>query len=123
MAPHRYPFLLVERPAAGEGNEAAVEVGITANAAHLRATVEHSIGLVTALNPVIGYAASAEVAAEALATGRSVYDIVTERRLVEPAVLEQVLHPEGMLAPALTPAATSAATPAATSAVPPQREV
>lgn len=36
MAPHRYPFLLVDRPAIGEGAEAAVEVKLTANAALLR---------------------------------------------------------------------------------------
>jgi aspartate ammonia-lyase len=83
--------------------------GITANAAHLRSTVEHSIGLVTVLNPVLGYAVSAEVAAEALATGRSVYDIVTERRLVEPAVLEQMLSPDGMVAPPLAAAPVASA--------------
>jgi aspartate ammonia-lyase len=75
--------------------------GITANVADLRASVERSIGLVTALNPFIGYAASAQVAQEALATGRSVYDIVIDRNLVDPTVLARVLHPKGMTAPAL----------------------
>jgi aspartate ammonia-lyase len=88
--------------------------GITANADVLRSSVERSIGLVTALNPYIGYAACAEVAAEALATGRSVYDVVVERRLVEPTVLERLLHPEGMLAPAVNPVPVT---------VPPRREV
>lgn len=36
MAPHRYPFLLVDRPAAAAGEEPAVEIGLTANAALLR---------------------------------------------------------------------------------------
>ena len=41
--------------------------------------VENSIGLVTALNPVIGYERSASIAKEALATGGSVYDLVLEK--------------------------------------------
>ena len=74
--------------------------GITANTAELRSSVERSIGLVTALNPVLGYAVAAEVAQEALVTGRSVYEIVLERKLVEPAAIERLLRPEGMVAPA-----------------------
>jgi aspartate ammonia-lyase len=74
--------------------------GITANTAELRSSVERSIGLVTALNPHIGYAASAEVAQEALASGRSVVEIVIERNLVDRAVIERLLRPEGMIAPA-----------------------
>jgi aspartate ammonia-lyase len=89
--------------------------GITANAEELRLSVERSIGLVTALNPFIGYAASAEVAAEALTTGRSVVDIVTERQLVSPEVLDRLLHPEGMTAPV-----TVSPTPGS---MPSQREV
>ena len=50
--------------------------GITANREHLRQLVEHSIGIVTALNPYIGYTNATAVAQEALATGRSVYDLV-----------------------------------------------
>jgi aspartate ammonia-lyase len=73
--------------------------GITANAAHLRESVERSIGLVTALNPVIGYAASTMVAEEALRTGRSVYDIVVAHGLLDKAVLDRLLSPEGMVAP------------------------
>src|SRR4051812_41199829 len=46
--------------------------GITANREHLRAQVEHSIGLVTALTPYIGYAQASAIAQEALASGASV---------------------------------------------------
>jgi aspartate ammonia-lyase len=45
--------------------------GITANREHLRRTVERSIGIVTALNPFIGYANATEIAQEALATDQS----------------------------------------------------
>jgi aspartate ammonia-lyase len=82
--------------------------GITANTEVLRSSVERSIGLVTALNPLIGYAAAARVADEALATGRSVYDVVTEWGLVEAAVLDRLLRPEGMVAP---PVAAISSTP------------
>lgn len=53
--------------------------GITANAETLRATVESSIGLVTALNPYIGYSAATSIAKEALATGRGVAGLVWRR--------------------------------------------
>jgi len=53
--------------------------GITANRERLRGIVENSIGVVTALNPYIGYANATQIAQEALASGRSVYDLVLER--------------------------------------------
>jgi aspartate ammonia-lyase len=49
--------------------------GITANRDALRASVERSIGIVTALNPYIGYAHATDVAAEAH-SGRGVAEIV-----------------------------------------------
>jgi aspartate ammonia-lyase len=48
--------------------------GITANPDRMRYFVEHSIGIVTALVPIIGYERATEVAKDALATGRGVYD-------------------------------------------------
>jgi len=68
--------------------------GITANVELLRSEVENSIGLVTALNPYIGYAAATEVAKEALASGRGVAELVLERRLLPPEKLEAILRPE-----------------------------
>jgi hypothetical protein len=56
--------------------------GITANRDALRASVERSIGIVTALNPYIGYAHATDVAAEAHASGRGVAEIVLERGLM-----------------------------------------
>ncbi|MEO6605264.1 MAG: aspartate ammonia-lyase, partial [Aeromicrobium sp.] len=53
-----------------------------------------SIGLVTALNPYIGYAAATEVAKEALATGRGVAELVLERGLLPREKLEAILKPE-----------------------------
>lgn len=73
--------------------------GITANRDHCRRLVEHSIGLVTALNPILGYEKSTQVAHEALQTGRSVYEIVLEKALLSKAELDDLLSPENMIKP------------------------
>ncbi|MEO9137244.1 MAG: aspartate ammonia-lyase [Casimicrobiaceae bacterium] len=73
--------------------------GITANRERLRSIVENSIGVVTALNPYIGYANATQIAQEALATGRSVYDLVLERKLLSKARLDEILQPEVLTRP------------------------
>jgi aspartate ammonia-lyase len=73
--------------------------GITANPDRMRQFVEQSIGIVTALVPVLGYETSTEIAREALASGRGVYEIVTERGLLTREQLDQALNPESMTAP------------------------
>ncbi len=73
--------------------------GITANKDVCRSLVENSIGIVTALNPHIGYEASASVAREALEKGASVYDLVLERKLLSKEKLDEILSPEAMLHP------------------------
>ena len=71
--------------------------GITANEEHCLNLVKNSIGLVTALNPVIGYEASTQIAKEALETNRSVYDLVLEKELLSEEELNQILAPENMI--------------------------
>lgn len=73
--------------------------GITANEAHCKDMVLHSIGIVTALNPYIGYKNSTKIAKEALETGKSVYDLVLEHNLLSKEQLDDILNPENMLAP------------------------
>ncbi len=73
--------------------------GITANRDHLRATVENSIGVVTALNPYIGYANATKVAQEALATGKSVSALVLEMGLLSKEKLDEILRPEVLTRP------------------------
>ncbi|MFP3580232.1 aspartate ammonia-lyase [Arthrobacter sp. SIMBA_036] len=68
--------------------------GITANTERLRLTVEQSIGLVTALNPHIGYASATAIAQEALATGKGVAELVLEHGLLTAGQLEDLLSPE-----------------------------
>ncbi|MFZ5517204.1 MAG: aspartate ammonia-lyase [Candidatus Zhuqueibacterota bacterium] len=73
--------------------------GISANKQHARDLVESSIGLVTALNPYIGYEKSSEVAKEALSSGRKVYDIVLEKGYLSREQLDHILKPENMVQP------------------------
>ena len=77
--------------------------GITANRDTLRASIERSIGIVTALNPYIGYANATEVAAEAHRSNRGVAEIVLERKLMSPEQLADVLRPEVLTRPQMIP--------------------
>jgi aspartate ammonia-lyase len=70
--------------------------GITANPDRMRWFVEHSIGIVTALVPVIGYEQATDVAKTALTTGRGVYDLVCERGLMTREALDELLNPAAM---------------------------
>jgi len=58
-----------------------------------------SIGLVTALNPVLGYETSSDIAKTALKDDRSVYDLVLERGLLSKEALDEILKPENMTQP------------------------
>jgi aspartate ammonia-lyase len=73
--------------------------GITANRERLRQIVENSVGIVTALNPYIGYTNAVSVAQEALGTGRSVYQIVLARKLLDEAQLKHILQPAMLTRP------------------------
>ena len=72
-------------------------LGITANREHCRQMVENSIGLVTALNPILGYEKSSLIAEEALRTGKSVVEVVLEKGYLSREQLEQVLSPQRMI--------------------------
>jgi aspartate ammonia-lyase len=75
-------------------------VGITANAEHAEKLVRNSIGIVTQLNPVLGYETAASVAKEALATGQSVHDIaVTARKLLTQEKWDEIFTFENMIRP------------------------
>jgi aspartate ammonia-lyase len=73
--------------------------GITANEDRCRALVENSIGLVTALNPVLGYERSTQLAKEALETNKGVYELVLEKNLLSKEELDEILKPENMIKP------------------------
>lgn len=73
--------------------------GIQANATHTKEQVLHSIGIVTALNPYIGYKASTKIAKEALETGKGVYELILAHQLMTQEQLDELLDPKHMLAP------------------------
>ncbi|RFS26306.1 aspartate ammonia-lyase [Chitinophaga silvatica] len=75
-------------------------VGITANADRTKDMVMHSIGIVTQLNPIIGYEKSATIAREALQTGKSVHDLaVKEKKWVTQEKWDEVFTFENLIKP------------------------
>ena len=74
-------------------------VDIKANRDVCRQYVENSIGIVTALVPVIGYEKSAAIAKEALKTGGSVFELVLEKGWITREQLDDMLRPENMTDP------------------------
>src|SRR6516165_12809471 len=73
--------------------------GIKANGERCLSYVQNSIGLVTALNPVLGYEKSAAIAKEALKSGGSVYDLVISKGWLTKNQLDEILKPESMTHP------------------------
>src|SRR5690554_6330518 len=74
-------------------------IGITANEERCKEMVMNSIGLVTALNPYLGYENSSKIATEAMLTGKKVYDIILDQGLMDKKMLDEVLKPENMIKP------------------------
>ncbi|RRQ27419.1 aspartate ammonia-lyase [Rhodococcus sp. Eu-32] len=70
--------------------------GITANVDRMRATVERSAGVVTALNPHIGYDAATELAARALSSDRTVAELAVESGLLTPDDVAKLLSPQAL---------------------------
>ena len=73
--------------------------GITANRERLYESVTNSIGVITALSPYIGYAASAGIAKTALNTGRPIPELVVEAGLLTAAQVADLLAPESLVGP------------------------
>jgi aspartate ammonia-lyase len=73
--------------------------GITANENRCNFYVQATVSLATALNPYIGYAKSAEVVKESVATGKSIIDIVREKKLLSEEEIKEILDPARMTEP------------------------
>ena len=73
--------------------------GIRPDSERCRELLDRSTAVATALSPYIGYAATAEIAKESVRTGRSIRDLVRERRLLDDDQLERILSPEAMTSP------------------------
>lgn len=77
--------------------------GVTANVEHLRNSVANSIGVVTALNPYIGYVNATEIAQMALISGRGVSELVLEKGLLSAEQLAEILKPDVLTTPQRQP--------------------
>lgn len=74
--------------------------GITANKEHCFNMVMNSIGIVTQLNPILGYEESSSIAGEALKTGKSIHDIVViERKLITQSKWDEIYSLENLINP------------------------
>ena len=73
--------------------------GITANDKRCNFYVQATVSLATALNPYIGYAKAAEIAKEAVATGRSIIEIAREKKLLSEKDITEILDPVRMTEP------------------------
>ncbi len=75
-------------------------IGITANEEACRNMVMNSIGIITALNPILGYEACSVIAKEALETGKSVHDIaVTEKQLITQQKWDEIFNLDNLINP------------------------
>ncbi|MFQ5777991.1 MAG: aspartate ammonia-lyase [Terriglobia bacterium] len=74
--------------------------GITANKQRARRYAESTVALATALNPYIGYARAAELAKQAVRTGRTITELALERKLLDAKQLRKILDPRRMTEPA-----------------------
>ncbi len=75
--------------------------GITANEGVCREEVKKSVGVITAINPHVGYETAARIAKEALTTGRPVREIVLEEGVLTSEELDKILNPYEMTEPGI----------------------
>ena len=73
--------------------------GITANAEHTKNMVLNSVGLITFLNPIIGHHKGDEIGKEAAATGKSIQEIVLEKKLLTKEELDKILSIDNLMHP------------------------
>ncbi len=76
--------------------------GIKADQARCRELLDRSTAVATALSPYIGYAATADIAKTSVATGRSIRELVRERKLLPDEQLDAILSAEAMTTPGVT---------------------
>jgi aspartate ammonia-lyase len=75
--------------------------GIEADAERCRELLERSTAVATALSPYIGYAKTAEIAKESVATGRPIRELVLARGLMDAKQLDKILSPAAMTQPGI----------------------
>ena len=73
--------------------------GITANKIKCENYIEGSLAMCTSLALIIGYDAAAEIAHEAFKTGKTIREVVLDKKLIDKKILERVLNPKNMINP------------------------
>ncbi|MFY0601612.1 MAG: aspartate ammonia-lyase [Cyclobacteriaceae bacterium] len=73
--------------------------GITANAEHTKAMVFNSVGIITFLNPYIGHHQGDLIGKEAVASGKTIKELVLEKQLLSEEELDQILSVENLMHP------------------------
>jgi aspartate ammonia-lyase len=73
--------------------------GITVNKDVLNHYMERSVGIVTALNPVLGYEKTTELAKEALQTNKGILELIREKKLLTEEQIKQLMNPATMTKP------------------------
>ncbi|MFB6467171.1 aspartate ammonia-lyase [Cytobacillus sp. Hz8] len=76
--------------------------GITANKERMQAYVDNSVGVITAINPHVGYETAASIAREAILTNKPVREIVLERGVLTEQELDAILNPFEMTHPGIS---------------------
>ena len=75
--------------------------GIVANADRMKAYVDNSTGVITAINPHVGYETAARLAREANLTGKSVRELILRDKVLTPEQLDRILDPFEMTSPGI----------------------
>lgn len=76
--------------------------GIKANVEHLEEYVEKSIGIITAINPHVGYEVASQIAKEALLSNKSIRELCLEKGVLTEEELDQILSPFEMTKPGIS---------------------
>ncbi|WP_059173275.1 aspartate ammonia-lyase [Bacillus sp. FJAT-27445] len=76
--------------------------GIEANRERLEEYVNNSVGIITAINPHVGYETAAAIAKEAIETGKSVRELCLEKQVLTASELDIILHPFEMTDPGIS---------------------
>jgi len=75
--------------------------GVTANKERMKAYIDNSVGVITALNPHIGYKTAAKIAKEAIETGKPVREIIINSGVLTQKDLDIILNPKEMTSPGI----------------------
>ncbi|MCU0416536.1 MAG: aspartate ammonia-lyase [Cytophagaceae bacterium] len=70
--------------------------GITVNTATVQRYIDRSVGIVTALNPILGYEKTTELAKEALETNKGILELIREKKLLTEEQIKQLLDPKSV---------------------------